>query len=41
MNDIVISARNLSKHYHLGGGLGASGQVVRAVDGVSLDIRER
>ncbi|MDD8022265.1 MAG: ATP-binding cassette domain-containing protein [Paracoccaceae bacterium] len=41
MNEIVISARNLNKHYHVGGGLGRSGQVVRAVDGVSLDIYER
>ena len=42
MNEIVISARNLTKHYRVGGGtLAGQGKVVRAVDGVTLDIRER
>lgn len=40
MNEIVLSTRNLTKHYRVGGGLlGAPPRVVRAVDGVSLDIR--
>ncbi|QIG50003.1 ATP-binding cassette domain-containing protein [Nordella sp. HKS 07] len=42
MSEIVLSTRDLTKHYPLGGGLfGRGRQVVRAVDGVSLDIYER
>ena len=37
MSDIVISVRNLKKIYHSRSG---SGEIVRALDGLSLDIRE-
>ncbi|WP_151719834.1 ABC transporter ATP-binding protein [Gemmobacter serpentinus] len=40
--DIVLSTQNLTKHYRVGGGgFGKSARVVRAVDGVTLDIRAR
>jgi oligopeptide transport system ATP-binding protein len=39
-NDILIEVRNLTKHFPIGAGFfGAGGDVVRAVDGVSLTIR--
>ncbi|MFJ6321659.1 MULTISPECIES: ABC transporter ATP-binding protein [unclassified Rhizobium] len=42
MSDIVLSARDLNKHYPVGGGFFGNGsRSVRAVDGVSLDIYER
>ena len=41
MSEVLISARDLVKHYRVGGGLGRQAQVVRAVDGVTLDIYER
>ena len=41
MSEILISARDLTKHYRVGGGFGRRPQVVRAVDGVTLDIYER
>jgi len=41
-SDIVLSTRNLTKHYQLGAThFGGAQRVVRAVDGVSLDIRAR
>ena len=36
--ETLISARDLSVHYPIGGGLLGSGNVVRAVEGVSVDI---
>jgi len=41
MSEVLISARDLVKHYRVGGGFGRPAQIVRAVDGVSLDIYER
>jgi len=41
MSEVVLSTRELTKHYVLGGGLFSRRHVVRAVDGVSLDIYER
>ena len=42
MNEVILSTRDLTKHYRLGGGMfGATPRVVRAVDGVTLDIHER
>ncbi len=41
MNQPVFSTRNLTKHYQVGGGLFRKPQVVRAVDGVTLDVYER
>jgi oligopeptide/dipeptide ABC transporter, ATP-binding protein, C-terminal domain len=41
VSEVLISARDLVKHYRVGGGLGRQAQVVRAVDGVTLDIYER
>ena len=41
MSEVLISARDLVKHYRVGGGFGRPAQVVRAVDGVTLDIYER
>ncbi|SOB93554.1 ABC transporter ATP-binding protein [Rhodobacter maris] len=41
-DEILISTRDLTKHYRIGGGLfGGPARVVRAVDGVTLDIRAR
>ncbi|PQV57086.1 peptide/nickel transport system ATP-binding protein [Defluviimonas denitrificans] len=40
--DVVISTRDLTRHFRVGGGfLGGPARVVRAVDGVTLDIRAR
>src|SRR5215475_5475102 len=41
LSEILISARDLTKHYPVGGGFGRQARVVRAVDGVTLDIYER
>jgi len=42
MSEVLISTQQLSKHYRLGSGLfGSQDKVVRAVDGVTLDIYER
>lgn len=41
MNQPVFSTRNLTKHYQLGGGPFRQPQLVRAVDGVTLDVYER
>ncbi|TDQ84075.1 dipeptide transport system ATP-binding protein [Dongia mobilis] len=38
MNDTVLSARNLKRDYHLGGGLFAKGRTIHAVKGVSFDV---
>ncbi len=41
-SDIVLSVRDVTKHYRVGGGFaGGPAKVVRAVDGVTLDIRAR
>ncbi|MFC5738240.1 ABC transporter ATP-binding protein [Sinirhodobacter huangdaonensis] len=41
-SEIVLSTRALTKHFHVGGGFaGRPSRVVRAVDGVTLDIRAR
>lgn len=41
-DDIVLSTRDLTKHYSVGGGTFAGPpRIVRAVDGVTLDIRAR
>lgn len=39
MDDIVLRARNLKKHYEIGGGLFKSPQIVKALDGVSFDLQ--
>ncbi|MGO4438225.1 ABC transporter ATP-binding protein [Rhizobium sp. RAF56] len=42
MNDVLISTEGLSKHYQLSSGFfGSKERVVRAVDGITLDIHER
>src|SRR5215475_1479031 len=41
VSETLISARDLTKHYPVGGGFGRQAGVVRAVDGVTLDIYER
>ena len=41
MSEVLISAREPVKHYRVGGGFGRPAQIVRAVDGVTLDIYER
>src|SRR5215831_369320 len=41
LSEILVSARDLTKHYSVGGGLGRQARIVRAVDGVTLDIYER
>jgi dipeptide transport system ATP-binding protein len=38
MSDIVLSARDLKRDYHLGGGLFSSGRTIHAVKGVSFDV---
>ncbi len=38
--DNLISLQDLKVHYKLGGGLFTQAKTVRAVDGVSLDIRK-
>jgi oligopeptide/dipeptide ABC transporter ATP-binding protein len=40
VSEILISARELTKHYRMGGGLSGHAHIVRAVDGVTLDIYE-
>lgn len=41
-SDILLSTRDLTKHYPVGGGFAnGSPRVVRAVDGITLDIRAR
>ncbi|MGR3464413.1 MULTISPECIES: ABC transporter ATP-binding protein [Rhodobacterales] len=39
MSDTILKARGLKKHFQLGGGLLRAGPVVRAVDGVSIDVK--
>ncbi len=39
MSDTILKAEGLKKHFNVGGGLFADITVVKAVDGVSLDIR--
>src|SRR6476661_4055184 len=39
-NETLISMQDLQVHYRLGGGLFSEKKVVKAVDGVSLDIRK-
>ncbi|PZU20946.1 MAG: peptide ABC transporter ATP-binding protein [Shinella sp.] len=42
MSEVLISTHQLGKHYRIGSGLfGSQDKVVRAVDGVTLDIYER
>jgi oligopeptide transport system ATP-binding protein len=41
LSEILISARELTKLYPVGSGFGRQARLVRAVDGVSLDIYER
>ena len=38
-DDIIISLRDLEVHYRIGGGVFSPLKVVKAVDGVTLDIR--
>jgi oligopeptide/dipeptide ABC transporter ATP-binding protein len=41
-SDTVLSVRDLTKHYRIGGGFaGGPANIVRAVDGVTLEIRAR
>ena len=39
MSDTVLSARNLQKHYPVGGGLLKPGNTIKALDGVSFDLQ--
>jgi oligopeptide/dipeptide ABC transporter ATP-binding protein len=39
MNESLLEVESLSKHFHVGGGIGRPGGTVRAVDGVSFSIR--
>ncbi|MCP1170426.1 ABC transporter ATP-binding protein [Limimaricola litoreus] len=39
MSDTILKADGLKKHFHLGGGFMAETKVVRAVDGVSIEVR--
>jgi len=41
LSEILISVRDLAKHYRGGGGLGRHAHIIRAVDGVTLNIYER
>ena len=41
LSEILMSVRDLTKHYPVGGGFGRQARIVRAVDGVTLDIYER
>lgn len=38
-NDVILSMQDLKVHYKSGGGLFRSAKIVKAVDGISLDIR--
>ena len=38
-NETLISMQDLQVHYRLGGGLFSETKIVKAVDGVSLDIK--
>ncbi|HUK04757.1 MAG TPA: dipeptide ABC transporter ATP-binding protein [Burkholderiales bacterium] len=39
MSESLLEVRDLSKHFHVGGGIGRPSGTVRAVDGVSFTIR--
>jgi oligopeptide transport system ATP-binding protein len=39
MSESLLEVRNLTKHFHVPGGIGRAGGTVRAVDGVSFEIR--
>jgi oligopeptide transport system ATP-binding protein len=39
MNESLLEVRNLTKHFHVSGGIGRAGGTVRAVDGVSFSLR--
>jgi ABC-type oligopeptide transport system ATPase subunit len=39
-DNVLISMQDLKVHYNLGGGLFSSPRIVKAVDGVSLDIKK-
>ncbi|KKL15771.1 hypothetical protein LCGC14_2502260 [marine sediment metagenome] len=39
MSDTILRAEGLRKHFHVGGGFMAEAKVVRAVDGVSIDVK--
>jgi peptide/nickel transport system ATP-binding protein len=39
MNESLLEVKGLSKHFHVGGGIGRSGGTVRAVDGISFSVR--
>src|SRR5437764_9831328 len=39
-NETIISIDNLFVHYKIGGGLLSASKIVRAVDGVSLEIKK-
>lgn len=39
MSDTILTARGLKKHFKTGGGMFGKGGTVRAVDGVSFDVR--
>ncbi|WP_026479980.1 ABC transporter ATP-binding protein [Ahrensia sp. 13_GOM-1096m] len=39
MSDVVLRARDLKKHYSVGGGLFKSPNVVKALDGVSFELK--
>ncbi|MEM5500466.1 dipeptide ABC transporter ATP-binding protein [Ahrensia kielensis] len=39
MSDVVLRARDLKKHYNVGGGLFKSPNIVKALDGVSFELK--
>ena len=39
MTDLILKAENLKKHFQVGGGFMAETKTVRAVDGVSIEVR--
>ena len=39
MSEALLEVRDLTKHFHIAGGIGRAGGTVRAVDGVSFSVR--
>ena len=39
MSEVLLEVRDLTKHFHIAGGIGRAGGTVRAVDGVSFSVQ--
>ena len=39
MSEALLEVKDLTKHFHIPGGIGRAGGTVRAIDGVSFSIR--